>query len=270
MRNLNVISMRQRLYKQYFMENRIAEILWHGYTESRICDRIRPASLALLILKGEISISLPVAAITRKQERELLKFIKEDKHFCRYYDAIYVLFNTGLHISEFCGLTLSDLEFNQKRIKVDHQLQRTSQMQYVIQEPKTESGVRYVPMTEEVEKCFRRIIANRTAPKTEPMVDGYVGFLFLDKNDKPMVALHWEKYMEHIIEKYNKIYRVQMPKVTPHVCRHTFCSNMAKSGMNPKTLQYIMGHADISVTLNTYTHVKFDDAKEELLRVATS
>ena len=113
-----------------------------------------------------------------------------------------------------------------------------------------------------------RILANRVAPKIELMVDGYAGFLFLDKNDKPMVALHWEKYLEHIIEKYNKIYRIQMPKVTPHVCRHTFCSNMAKSGMNPKTLQYIMGHSDISVTLNVYTHVQFDDAQAELLRVA--
>ena len=43
--------------------------------------------------------------------------------------------------------------------------------------------------------------------------------------------------------------------------------NMAKSGMNPKTLQYIMGHSDISVTLNTYTHLTFDDAQEELNRV---
>ena len=51
---------------------------------------------------------------------------------------------------------------------------------------------------------------------------------------------------------------------------YTFCSNMAKSGMNPKTLQYIMGHADISVTLNTYTHVNFDDAKEEVYRIANS
>ena len=84
----------------------------------------------------------------------------------------------------------------------------------------------------------------------------------------PKVALHWEKYLEHIVEKYNKIYRIQMPKVTPHVCRHTFCSNMAKSGMNPKTLQYIMGHSDISVTLNVYAHVNFDDAKAEVLRVA--
>lgn len=65
---------------------------------------------------------------------------------------------------------------------------------------------------------------------------------------------------------YTSIYRVQMPKVTPHVCHHTFCSNMAKSGMNPKTLQYLMEHSDISVTLNTYTHIGYDDAKEELKR----
>lgn len=209
-------------------------------------------------------------AITRKQQRDLLKFIQEDKHFSRYYDAIYILFHTGLRISEFCGLTVSEIEFGEMRIKVDHQLQRTAQMQYVIEEPKTDKGIRYVPMTEAVAACFRRIIANRKTPKVEPMVEGYAGFLFLDKNDMPMVALHWEKYMEHIIQKYNRIYRIQMPKVTPHVCRHTFCSNMAKSGMNPKTLQYIMGHADISVTLNTYTHVNFDDAKEEVYPIANS
>ena len=231
-------------------------------------DLIRKNPFGFELASVIVNDSVTREAITRKQERDLLKFIKEDKHFCRYYDAIFILFNTGLRISEFCGLTISDLEFDQKRIKVDHQLQRTSQMQYVIQAPKTESGIRYVPMSEEVVACFRRILANRVAPKVEPMVDGHAGFLFLDKNDRPMVALHWEKYMQHIVEKYNKIYRIQMPKVTPHVCRHTFCSNMAKSGMNPKTLQYIMGHSDISVTLNVYTHVQFDDAQAELLRVA--
>lgn len=44
----------------------------------------------------------------------------------------------------------------------------------------------------------------------------------------------------------------------------TYCSNMAKSGMNPKTLQYLMGHSDIGVTLNTYTHLGAEDAKKEL------
>ena len=53
----------------------------------------------------------------------------------------------------------------------------------------------------------------------------------------------------------------------PHVCRHTYFSNMAKSGMNPKTLQYLMGHSDISVTMNVYTHIGFDDAEEELKRM---
>lgn len=55
-----------------------------------------------------------------------------------------------------------------------------------------------------------------------------------------------------------------MPEITPHVCRHTYCSNMAKSGMNPKTLQYLMEHADIGTTLNVYAHVNFEDAKAEI------
>ena len=102
----------------------------------------------------------------------MLKFIQEDTHFSKYYDAIYILFHTGLRISEFCGLTIPDIEFGEMRIKVDHQLQRTSQMEYVIQEPKTENGVRYVLMAEEVAACFHRMIANREIPKVEPMVDG--------------------------------------------------------------------------------------------------
>lgn len=206
-------------------------------------------------------------AITRQQERDFLEFVKNDKHFCKYYDGIYILFKTGLRISEFVGLTKKNLDFENNRIIVDHQLQRTRDMKYIIEDTKTESGERMVPMTLEVKEAFQRILSNRKNPKVEPMVDGYSGFLYLDKNGRPMVALHWEKYFQHIREKYNKIYRIQMPKVTPHVCRHTFCSNMAKSGMNPKTLQYIMGHSDISVTLNTYTHLNYDDAEEEMQKV---
>lgn len=206
-------------------------------------------------------------AITRQQERDFLEFVKNDQHFCKYYDGIYILFKTGFRISEFVGLTKKNLDFENNRIIVDHQLQRTRDMKYIIEDTKTESGECMVPMTPEVKEAFQRILANRKNPKIEPMVDGYSSFLFLDKNGRPMVALHWEKYFQHIREKYNKIYRIQMPKVTPHVCRHTFCSNMAKSGMNPKTLQKIMGHSDIGVTLNTYTHLDFDDIQKEMKEV---
>ena len=58
-----------------------------------------------------------------------------------------------------------------------------------------------------------------------------------------------------------------MPKVTPHVCRHTYCSNQAKAGMNLKTLQYLMGHSDIGVTMNVYTHLGMEDAAAEMARM---
>ena len=83
-----------------------------------------------------------------------------------------------------------------------------------------------------------------------------------------MVAYHWEKYFQHIVEKYNKTYKNELPKITPHVARHTFCSRMAAARMNPNTLQYIMGHNDVSVTLNIYTHLAFTEANEEMQRLA--
>ena len=82
-----------------------------------------------------------------------------------------------------------------------------------------------------------------------------------------MVAMHWEKYFQHIVAKYNKIYKQELPKITPHVCRHTYCTIKAKSGMNPKNLQYLMGHSEISITMDTYTHLGLQDAWEELERL---
>lgn len=99
------------------------------------------------------------------------------------------------------------------------------------------------------------------------MVDGYRGFLFIDDDGMPLVAMHWEHRFNHMVHRYNNIYKVQLPNITPHICRHTYCSSMARSGMNPKTLQYLMGHSDIGVTLNTYTHLGLEDATEELTRM---
>lgn len=79
-----------------------------------------------------------------------------------------------------------------------------------------------------------------------------------------MLAYQWEKKFQRSVEKYNKIYKVELPKITPHTCRHTYCTNMAKSGISVKTLQYLMGHADIATTMNVYTHLKLEDTKDEL------
>ena len=85
------------------------------------------------------------------------KNIKQGKHFSRYYEGIFILFNTGLRISEFVGLTTKNIDFKHHKIIVAHQLIRSSKMQYMIEEPKTESGVREIPMSEETataRSCF--------------------------------------------------------------------------------------------------------------------
>ena len=206
-------------------------------------------------------------AITRDQMRKFLKFVHDDNTYCKYYEAVYILFHTGMRISEFCGLTLRDIALNRNVVNIDHQLQRTSDMKYIIQTPKTNSGKRQIPITEEVAKCFQAIIEDRGKPKKEQFVDGYCGFLYFDENGMPLVAMHWEHRFQRMVRKYNEIYRIQMPSITPHVCRHTYCSNQAKSGMNPKTLQYLMGHSEIGVTLDVYTHLGLEDAATELHRM---
>ena len=206
-------------------------------------------------------------AITRDQMNKFLKFVHDDNCYCKYYEVVYILFHTGMRISEFCGLTIKDIDFENHLINIDHQLQRNSDMSIVIQETKTHAGTRKLPMTEDVERCFRAIIEDRPTPRYERIIDGHSGFLFLDEDCLPLVAMHWEHRFNHMVKRYNDIYRVQMPNITPHVCRHTYCSNQSKAGMNPKTLQYLMGHSDIGVTLNTYTHLGLEDAAEELRRM---
>ena len=206
-------------------------------------------------------------ALTRKQKRALLEFVQNDKRYRQYYDGILILFETGMRISEFCGLTISDLDFANRTIRIDHQLQRRSDMTYIIEQPKTGSGSRVIPMTAPVYDALKRILANRNKPKIEPMVDGKAGFLFLDKNDMPKVALHLEKVFNRIVKKYNGIYKVQMPNVTPHIARHTYCSIMANSGMNPQTLCALVGHSDIATTLKFYVHVNLEDVQNEMKKV---
>lgn len=259
-----LIKLQDKDKRSYSSIHTIRGVLRPAFQMAVEDDLLRKNPFQFELVSVIVNDSVTREAITHDEKRKFLEFVKNDKHFCKYYDGIYILFYTGMRISEFVGLTIKDIDLKEKTINIDHQLQRTSQMQYIIEQPKTEAGIRVIPMQEEVCECFKRIIQNRRKPKVEPMVDGKAGFLYLDKNEMPMVALHWEKYFQHIVEKYNKIYKVQMPKVTPHVCRHTYCSHCASSGMNPKHLQYLMGHPDISVTLNTYTHVEFDNVRKEV------
>ena len=103
--------------------------------------------------------------------------------------------------------------------------------------------------------------------KVESIVDGVSGFLYLSKKGEPLVSENWQYYFRGIQKKYNALHDVPMPIVSPHVCRHTYCTRMAASGMNPKILQYLMGRSSIGVTMNVYSHIGIEDAQTELNRV---
>ena len=95
-------------------------------------------------------------AITKDQMRKFLKFVHDD--------VVYILFHTGMRISEFCGLTLTDIDFENRTVNIDHQLQRTSDMRYIIETTKTDAGTRVLPITEDVAQMFQAIIEDRNAP----------------------------------------------------------------------------------------------------------
>ena len=264
---LFLIKLQKEDKRSYSSIHSIRGVLRPAFAMAVEDDYITKNPFNFELAKVIINDSVMREAVSKDQMRKFLEFVKTDSHFKKYYDGIYILFHTGLRISEFVGLTVSDLDMKKKTIRVNHQLQRRSDGTKYIESTKTKSGTRTLPMEDDVYECFKRILANRKPPKVEPVIDGYSGFLFFDKEERPIVAMHCEKYFQHIVAKHNKIYKQELPKITPHVCRHTYCTNKAKSGMNPKTLQYLMGHSEIGVTMDTYTHLGLQDAWEELERL---
>nr|WP_296955367.1 site-specific integrase [uncultured Mediterraneibacter sp.] len=262
-----LIELQQKQKKSYSAIHNIRGVLRPAFQLAVDDDLIRKNPFEFKLVDVIVNDSVRREAIRPDEERKFLEFVKNDKHFSRYYEGVYILFKTGMRISEFCGLTISDINFKNHTISITRQLLKNGAKGYYIQATKTSSGTRVIPMTSDVEECFKRILEKRKSFKIEPMIDGISGFLYFDMYGSISYSLHWEHYFNHMVQKYNSIYIVQMPKITPHVCRHTYCSNMARKGMNPKTLQYLMGHSDISVTLNTYTHLGLDDAEDEIQRL---
>ena len=209
----------------------------------------------------------PKVILTPEQEEKLLAFMETDNVYGKYRDEVILLLETGLRISELCGLT-THIDMLNRVINIDHQLLRDTEVGYYISTPKTKNGKRELPLTERAYQALKRILKNRG--KAQPLVvDGYSNFLFLNREGLPKVAGNYESMVRGLIKKYNKTHEDKLPNITPHSFRHTYCTNMANKGMNPNTLQYIMGHANITMTLGYYAHGTFQSAKAELERLAS-
>ena len=230
-------------------------------------DIIRKNPFAFSLAGVVVNDSEKRQALTSEEQEIFMTFVKEDPHYSCYYDEFNVLLGTGMRVSEFCGLTIGDLDFENRKIRVEKQLIKERGGIYHVEKTKTESGVRFIPMSDAVYQSLKNIVANRRTPHKELLVDGYTGFLLLDKNGNPKVGLHLDHHMQWTMKKYRRTRTEPLPTITPHVLRHTFCTNMANGGMDLKSLQYLMGHSDAGITMNVYTHASFAQAEKSMQKI---
>lgn len=206
--------------------------------------------------------------LNAEQEKSLLDFLRTDHVYRAYYDEFVILLGTGLRISELCGLTKADVDMEKGIITIDHQLLRLGEIGRYVSDPKTECGIRKIGMREDVQEAFRRVLERPR--KGSFKIDGYTDFLFLARTGNPRTAIDYENICRRIRKKYAKKFSPDLPEnITPHTMRHTFCTKMALAGMNPKSLQYIMGHKNIEITMNYYAHSDPGVAMDDLRRVQT-
>lgn len=259
-------SLQKEQGKSYSTINSIHSLLRGAFRVAYTDDLVRKNPFDFPLREVIINDSKKRESLSEEQEQALLNFVKKDKELSKYYNGLFILLNTGLRISEFCGLTLDDIDFKNHTINVNKQLLKLDS-KYYIQQTKTKNGNRILPMTLDVETCFKDIIKNHPFFEREIKVDNIQGFLCFDKNRNVMYSCHWEKALTTILKKYNETKEVKIKCLTPHICRHTYCTRMVMKGMNLKTLQYLMGHADVSTTMNVYSHVHLSDVEKELERL---
>lgn len=231
------------------------------------CIRKNPFDFKLSsVIKND---KAPREVLNREQKTALLDFMRTDVVYSKYVNEAVILLETGLRISEMCGLTEFDIDFERRLISIDHQLVRAKGGGYAVEQPKTESGKRVIYMTDSVRDALLAVMESR--PKAKPLrVDGLSSFIFLNRNGLPRTGADYDRMFRGIRAKYGKKGGIiALPSdLTPHSLRHTFCTDMAKKGMNPKALQYIMGHKDIKMTLGYYSHMDGESAAEEMQRLA--
>lgn len=209
--------------------------------------------------------TIPTQPLSKEQEHIFLEFIRQEELYSNCYDDILVFLGTGLRSAELCGLTECDLDFESRLINVNHQLLGNHKRGFYITTPKTKSSIRQIPMSETVYSALKRIVAR---PRPEHFeVDGYTNFVFFNEKGVPRNGKYYRSALGRMMKKCIEQKDIELPNISPHVLRHTFCTNMANLGMNPKALQYIMGHKKITMTLDYYAHATCASAKEEMDRV---
>lgn len=243
------------------------------------CIRKNPTDGVIADLKKEIGKSKSKKfALTVDEQEKFLEYVRNHKRYSRWYPIMMFLLWTGCRIGEACGLTWDDCDFKNGLIHIRRTFsyspdEYTGEYKEMILEPKTSAGCRDIPMFE----CVREILQKERTNQLrygfcQSSIDGVSGFVFMNWHKNAQRPTNVNKALERIIESYNTDERElakeegrvpnELPEFSPHILRHTFCTRLCENDVNLKIVQEIMGHAQISITMDIYNNVTDDFRKK--------
>ncbi len=218
-------------------------------------------------------------AMTIAEQGKLLDFIKGSDRYRIYYPMMVFALSTALRVGELTGLRWSDVDLKENIIHIRQQLiyrNLGDGCRFHVQDLKTEAGRRDIPLTASARKSLikQKELSLVLGTKQRKEIDGITDFVFLNSLGNPYAANAVNFMLKNVVEAYNRSERATaaredremklLPHISAHILRHTACTRLAESGIDPKTLQYIMGHSSIAVTMDIYNHVDTARVKNEM------
>ncbi|MBO7711229.1 MAG: site-specific integrase [Lachnospiraceae bacterium] len=222
-------------------------------------------------------------ALTIAQEKLLFQFLKEEPKYRHWRPVFYIMANTGMRVGEITGLTWNDVDLEGEgngTVSVDHTLvyydhHDSNGCYFSINTPKTKAGTRTIPMTAGVREAFleQKRYLEEAGLECQSHIDGYSDFVFLNRFGKVMNQSSLNRVLKRVMRDCNqKVLAghqgpgepVLLPNFSCHILRHTFATRCAESGISPRTLMDLMGHADISTSMNIYVTVTGEAKRIEI------
>ena len=232
------------------------------------------------IKKSDLWVKTRKSALTVPEQKELVSFMEDNHQFKGWVPVITVLLGTGMRIGECLGLRWEDIDLDNRIISVNHNLvdfqDRDLKKQVrKIQTTKTRAGIRTIPMIDEVYEAFITEFELQSAIGfCEEEIDGYSGFIFTTTDQKLMSRSAVNNALHRIVKQHNEEEEkkakaegrepILLPMFSAHLLRHTFCTRFCENETNLKVIQSIMGHSDITTTMDIYADAT-QEKKQEIM-----